>query len=119
MKFTWEASDIVCGRIICKPNPRKGLFTPCGWTAKHTYKIGWLAGGNPMQVVDFKLKIEDRIKVRQDYCLIAMTDGMIGNPHTKQELADQLNTYELSPMPHEWFLATVDYLRDLNERGNG
>jgi hypothetical protein len=48
-----------------------------------------------------------------------MTDGLIGSPHTKQEMADFLNEHEYIPMPHEWFVATVEYLRHLNEHGNG
>ena len=47
MKFTWEPKDIVSGRIVCKPKADDGTFKPDGWTAKWTYKIGWLAAGNP------------------------------------------------------------------------
>jgi hypothetical protein len=79
MKFTWEAKDMVCGRIICKPThqfsdrkrPSEQGFKPCGWTAKHTYKLGWLAGGNPLQKEDYKLEREARAAARKDYCLIA------------------------------------------------
>ena len=123
MKLTWEAKDIECGRIVCKPNPNDGEFTPCGWTAKHTYKIGWLAGGNPTREYNSikgtrKEREEHAEKTRADYCLVCMTDGMIGNGKTKREMAEFLNEYGLIPMPHDWFVKTVEYLRTINERGN-
>lgn len=127
MKFIWEAKDISCGRIVCKPthqfSDRKNAvergFKPDGWTSKWTFKIGWLAGGNPAQEDYYELPREEREGKRKDYCLMCMTDGMISVPHTKQEIADWLNTEEMIPMPHDWFVATVDYLRTINERGNG
>lgn len=133
MKFTWEPSDISCGRIICKStygDCDKATsfirdFKPCGWTAKWTYKIGWLAGGNPQKEylpIQGKTRKEMEKYVeenRADYCVIAMTDGMITNPRTQKEMAHWLTKEKMIPMPHEWFLKTVEYLRHLNEHGNG
>jgi hypothetical protein len=120
MKFTWEPKDIICGRIVCKPNLVDDEFTPCGWTAKWTYKMGWLAAGNPQKEYypikgDSRKEREEYIeKHRADYCAIAMTDGMITSPRTKKEMADWLNSENMIPMPQEWFLETISYLRHLN-----
>jgi hypothetical protein len=99
MKFTWESSDIIAGRIVCKPNPntaKKVLersFTPDGWTAKWTHKIGY----NPALG-------------SKKYILISMTDGMISKPRTAEEMAAALNEDGMIPMPHAWLIKTLDYL---------
>jgi hypothetical protein len=101
MKFTWEEHDIIAGRTVCKPsaNSTKKLlertFTPDGWTAKWTQKIGY----NPALGA-------------KKYVLIAITDGMITKPRTAKELAAALNEDGLIPMPHSWLIKTLDYLKD-------
>ena len=93
MKYTWQPEDIMCGRIVCRPehefSDRKSIierqFKPSSWTANWTYKIGWLAGGNPQREYHpikgntGKEREEYVEKHRADYCAIAMTDGMITN----------------------------------------
>lgn len=124
MKFTWTPEDISCGRVICKNIDKE--FEPCGWTAKHTYKIGWLAAGNPAREYSDKMKgmtLSERQKYieenRADYCLVCLTDGMICNPMTKQEMCDSLNKTDMGPMPNDWLIKTMEYLRRVNENGNG
>lgn len=124
MKFTWEPSDIECGRIVCKPHTGDEQFKPNGWTAKWTYKLGWLAAGNPAREyhpIKGNNREERETYIQQhraDYCAIAMTDGMITSPKTQVEMAQWLNDEGMIPMPHEWFVKTVEYLRHINERGN-
>ena len=126
MKFVWEPKDIVCGRIVCKgthqfserKNPVERGFKPDGWTAKWTFKIGWLAGGNAQVEPDYT-NHETIEATRCDYCLISMSDGRIGNPKTKQEMADWLNSEEMIPMSYEWLVPTMEFLREVGERGNG
>lgn len=104
MKFTWEEHDIIAGRIVCKPsaNAKKKLlersFTPDGWSAKWTHKIGFNPALNSKK-----------------YVLIAMTDGMISKPYTAKELVAHLNEDGLIPMPHAWLIKTMDYLKDCYE----
>ena len=125
MKFTWEPKDIVSGRIVCKPKADDGTFKPDGWTAKWTYKIGWLAAGNPekdyypIQGNTRKEREEYLETHRADYCGLAMTDGMVTRAMTKKEFAAWLNDEGMIPMPHAWFVDTIEYLRGINERGNG
>jgi len=122
MKFTWQPDDISSGRIVCRPehqfSDRKNIiergFKPDGWTAKWTYKIGWLAGGNLTRPY-----LYTEPENRADFCLICMTDGMILEPMTTKEMASWLNKNKMMPMPHEWFVATVEFLKTINERGNG
>ena len=99
MKYIWEEHDIIAGRIVCKPNPNEAkrllerTFTPDGWTAKWTQKIGF----NPACGA-------------KRYILISMTDGMISKPHTAKELAAILNNEGLIPMPHAWLIKTMNHL---------
>jgi hypothetical protein len=96
MKTIWEPNDVVVGRIVCKPlQGKERHFKPTGWTAKWTYKIGFVNGGGA-----------------QNYTLICMCDGMVGRPHTQAELADALNRDKLILMPHGWLMATMEFLRD-------
>lgn len=118
MKYTWTPQDITAGRVVCKNwTPKNALDSfPAkdGWRQKHFYKIGWLAGGNPQREyhpIPKGLTNPERRKHleenRADWCLIAMTDGMIGNPKTQKELCDLLNDYELIPCKKEWFVAMI------------
>lgn len=88
-KYTWTEKDITCGRIICKSFRS---FEANGWRAKWTFKIGW--------------------RKSNTYCLIAMTDGMIKSDMNKEDLIYWLNKNDMMPMPHEWFMATMDFLKD-------
>lgn len=116
MKFTWENSDIICGRYICKsehanserPKAKDRTFHGNSFTASVTYKIGYLAAGNPL----FPDTSGD---ARKDFVLIAITDGMIGLPMTKRELVDDLNERQMIPMPHDWLVKTIEHLRDAYE----
>lgn len=118
MKITWTPEDIQPGRVVCKNWTPENALVPFpakdGWRQKHCYKIGWLAGGNPEreyypikgQTTSERRKyIEEN---RADWCLIAMTDGMIGNPKTKQEICDLLNEMDMIPCRKEWFLAMME-----------
>lgn len=106
MKFIWEEKDIICGRIVCKPitNPSPDL----GWQAKWCYKIGFLAGGNPKNSSALG-------KDRTDYCIIALTDGMILNPRSKEDIAKWLNDNKMIPCPHGKLIEIMNYLRDCYE----
>lgn len=123
MKFIWTPEDITTGRIVCKPSSRDP-FEPCGWTAKWTLKIGWLSAGNPARPYSIPRDLDRKERRayleanRADYCLIAMTDGMVYSPKTKIELAQQLTEDEMIPMPQLWFIKTMRYLKNLNEQGN-
>lgn len=110
MQFIWEERDIICGRIICKPNeitPQSNL----GWHAKHTYKIGWLARGNPEIKIDYSSR-DTILKTRADFCLIAMSDGMITSANTKRYWADFLNKEDYIPCPYEYLQKIMEYLKD-------
>lgn len=120
MKYTWTADDIKPGRIVCSsklPKPGDNF----GWFAKWTYKIGWLAGGNPKKdyVIPKGLNSKEReeflYKNRAEYCLISMTDGMISNPMTKEKMAKALNKDNMMPCPHYQLIETINYLKDCYE----
>lgn len=110
MKIIWTADDIICGRIICKAehefSNRKNIlerqFKPNGWTSKWTYKIGYSFGG----------------KEKEKFHLLSMTDGLVGSIKTAEEMAKYLNKEKMIPMPYKWLMATMEYLRELNESGN-
>lgn len=118
MKIHWTPEDIKSGRVICKNWIPKNALDPFpaqdGWRQKHCYKIGWLAAGNPKReyhpiptgLTNQKRRayIEEN---RADWCLIAMTDGMIGEPSTKQEICDILNEMDMIPCRKEWFIAMM------------
>ena len=120
MKFIWTPEDIICGRIVCKKPYESGMDK--GWYAKHTYKIGWLAGGNSEKdyTIPKGLNSEQREEYlnnnRADYCLIAMTDGMIGLPKTKIEIVTWLNAGEMRPAPHSHVMEIMEYLRNCYEK---
>ena len=100
MKYHWEEKDVVCGRIICKPLAKgQTVFKADGWTAKWTLKIGY----NPAH------------SSKQQYCLISMTDGFVGACQSKATLVKYLNREQMRPMPHDWWLKTVEFLRDCYE----
>jgi hypothetical protein len=99
MKYTWSEEDIVAGRIVCREERPTGEV--CGWTAKWTFKIG------------FGYSKDDTPGA--EYSLLAMTDGMIGRMRTKKDLASYLNQHGMIPMPHNWLIATMNYLRDCYE----
>jgi len=95
MKYTWTEEDIIPGRFVCK---NRKFDKPTGNSAKWTSKIGFLPTAKGTK-----------------YCLISMTDGMVNTYESKQELADSLNQNEMMPMPHEWLVETINYLRDCYE----
>lgn len=96
MKTIWEPSDIVCGRIVCKPLQKgERVFEPNGWTAKWTFKIGFVGGGG-----------ED------NYVMVCMCDGMVSRPRSKEQLAQEFNRDGLILMPHGWLIETMNFLRD-------
>ena len=67
MKTIWEPEDVVVGRIVCKPLQKgERAFKPSGWTAKWTYKVGFVGGGGDA-----------------NYVLICLCDGMVGQPQAK------------------------------------
>jgi len=99
MKYTWEEEDIIAGRYVCKPlREDEKRFEPTGWTAKWTYKIGFI----PTHGVT----------------LICMADGLVHKPTTALELATQLNRDGMIPMPHAWLLKHIEYTRDLYTQPN-
>jgi hypothetical protein len=121
MKYTWERNDIICGRIICKKSATEAKTDDLGWYAKHTYKIGWLAAGNPEKDY-YPIKGETREEReryieenRADYCLIAMMDGMISSPQTKCEMTKFLSENGYMPAPHSHVMKIMEYLRDSYE----
>lgn len=95
MKFIWEESDIICGRIVGKDTQLD--YEVCGNSAKHTHKIGFNA----------------TLPSKKNYILIAMTDGMVGKGRTGREMADYLNKSQYAPMPHKQFMKTMEWLRDI------
>jgi len=100
MKYTWEEKDIICGRYVCKhpSHQAREHFEPCGNATKWTYKIGFCP----------KLETDSE----GQYCLIAMTDGMVIHYGTKQKMVDKLNRDEMIPMPHKWLVKVINELRD-------
>ena len=94
MKYTWEAKDITAGRFVCKSKAAGGDVLN-GWSAKWTDKIGFVPENGANQ-----------------YCLISMTDGLVCGKYTKAELAKWLNENEMMPMPHEWLIKTIEFMRD-------
>lgn len=92
--YLWKPSDIIAGRVVCKPSKFK--FDANGWTAKHTYKIGWHAGS------DFR---------KNEYALVALTDGMICKSENVEELVKRLNEGGFVPMKHKWMMKVMDYLK--------
>ena len=113
MKFHWETKDVVCGRIVCKPNTEPA-FEPNGWTAKWTYKIGWQCGLQAPPAY----KGEDSRYHTDHFCTVAMTDGMTGPCQSKAEITKWLNGNGMIPMPHDWFIKTMEFLKDCYEVGD-
>lgn len=107
-KFIWSEEDVQCGMIVCRRNPRKGPFKPCGWTAKWTHKIGFVPGDG---------KIEPNPSGRgflpsAQYCQIAMTDGMVYHRGlSKKQMAERLTQEDMIPMPYSWWLKTCRLLQ--------
>lgn len=96
MKTTWEPDDVIPGRIVCKPLQKgERSFKPSGWTAKWTFKIGFVNGGGADSNV-----------------LVCLSDGMVGHAHTAADLAATLNKEGLILMPHAWLIDTMRFLRD-------
>lgn len=96
MKYEWEEKDIKCGRFVCRSEPANG-FNP-ETAANTTYKIGYIGSSS------------------DGFYLISMTDGMIGERHTKQELVRNLNETKMNPMSHKHLMQVLDFLRDLEDR---
>jgi len=110
MHITWEAKDIIPGRMICKQF--KKPLSPGGWEAKWTLKIGFHIN-HPNAPL---LKNEETGEYLQNnLCLISMSDGMITKPMSAEDLAAQLNKDEMIPMPHDWLIAIINFLRGIHE----
>ena len=87
----WKESDIIPGRLVCRP-VMEG-YTIGGSFAKWAKKIGYqysVAG--------------------QQLCLIAMSDGLVSNIGTAEELAATLNQQKLVPMREDWLPKLMAYL---------
>lgn len=111
MKFHWETKDVIPGRIVCKPRRHrkmKAMYEPDGWSAKWTCKIGFQCGAH----VPISYKGDDGRYHSDHYCLIAMTDGMTGPCRSKADIAKWLNDNGMIPMPHEWLMKTIEFLKD-------
>lgn len=96
MKITWEASDIRMGRYTTVPTENGKLC------ASRTYKIGYYP----------QAKEPEECR----YCLIAITDGMVGRMHTKERLAETLTDHGHLPLATDHL---VDMIRALQRQNEG
>ncbi len=90
MKYIWQEKDIKCGIYVCR---NLGKFDPDACSTR-MYKIGFVG------------------KRSKGTVLIAMSDGMVGNKKTPNEMAAHLTRNDMIPMPHKWLIKTLDYMRD-------
>jgi hypothetical protein len=102
MQFTWEPSDIQCGRVVCRTihGEEEHGFKAHGNAVKWTAKIGFIAGQT----------------APKHYCTIAVgCDGMVCGPYTAEELVQRFNTEGIRPMPHDWYLKVIEESRKQQE----
>jgi hypothetical protein len=99
MKITWEASDILVGRYTTVPTENGKLC------ASRTYKIGYYPQSKEAE--------ESR------YCLIAITDGMVGRMHTKERLAETLSDHGHQPVATDHLIDMIKSLHRQNEGVEG
>lgn len=94
VKFIWRPEDVKAGMIVCRAHRGKGRWKPEPWAAKWTYKVAF-----------------DQRDDNQ-YCLVAMTDGMVcATGRTKELMAACFNDDDMIPMPYNWWLRMVKYLQ--------
>lgn len=101
IRYIWEVSDIKAGMFISRQNYSKE--SPCG-QASMTYMIGY------------------RCDIRNDgtegapakYTKVSITDGMIGNPRTKEQLAQMFNEdeYGFEPTNKEDVINMIDKIKN-------
>lgn len=66
--------------------------------AKWTKKIGFIAG--------------DSTKLGGQYCMLAMSDGMVmARGCTKEQMASKLTESDMIPMPWDWWQQMCAFLR--------
>jgi hypothetical protein len=108
-KYVWSPEDVEAGLIVCRQNPRPGVFKPCGWTAKWTHKIGFVPGD---ATHEHKKNTPASEQQANHYCQIAMSDGMVYHRGlTKTAMAARLTEEDMIPMPYSWWVKTCRYLR--------
>lgn len=93
MKIIWNAEDIKVGRYVTVPTETGKIC------ASRTYKIGYLPHADD-----------------PSYCLIAITDGMVSRPHTKERLAETLTDHGHLPIATDHL---VDLIRLLHRQNEG
>lgn len=96
MKITWEEQDILVGRYVYAPTENGDIH------AGRTYKIG-----------HYPTRADDDEDAR--YCLIAITDGMVGRLQTKKRLAEILTDHGYLPLSTDHLVDLVKSLHRLNE----
>lgn len=94
MKIEWEEKDICVGRYVTVPTESGKMC------ASRTYKIGYYP-----QSKDEEYR----------YCLIAITDGMVGRMHTKKQLSEVLTDHGHLPISTDHIIDLIKSLFRQNE----
>jgi hypothetical protein len=106
-KYVWSPEDVQSGMIVCRAHRGRGKWKPDGWTAKWTHKIGFVSGDGETT----KDPATNRY-VTSHYCQIAMSDGMVYHREkSREQMAADLTSEDMIPMPYSWWLQMVRYLR--------
>lgn len=107
-RFNWTPDDVHSGMIVCRAHRGSDKWKPDGWTAKWTYKIGFVPGDGR---VTRDPNMPGRYLPVPQYCQIAMTDGMVCcRKMSKADMAKRLTEDDMIPMPWSWWLRMVRYL---------
>lgn len=106
--FHWTPEDVSAGMIVCRAHRNaRDKWQPNGWTAKWTYKIGFVPGDGRVTLDSNRSHIG-----APSYCMIAMTDGMVcSRKMSKADMAALLTKDDMIPMPWSWWLRMTRYLR--------
>lgn len=105
MKIKWEEEDIIPGRYIVKPTDSGKLC------CTRAYKIGYCQF--------MREPLETSVSDSARYSLIAITDGMVGKPKTKREIADSLTESGALPLATDHLKDMIESLRRQNEGVEG
>lgn len=88
----WTIDDIAAGRLVCKAPGESGAAD--GYFAKWCYKIGWRLDGTSGR-----------------YVLICMSDGMIHNEKTPEDVLSWLRSEKMVPMREDWWVEVCCWMK--------
>jgi hypothetical protein len=107
-QFIWQPEHISAGMVVCRAHRGSYRWEPDGWTAKWTYKIGFISGSTVKMIKHPNGEYE-----MSNLVLVALTDGMVqGKGFTHKEMAEYLNSYDMIPMSAAKYRQMNKYLEN-------